>query len=363
MRLSNSTFNLLLASILCNASAFINPAAFGSRQLAHTQAEFISFTSLEGQQKKKKKKKKKKNADNGSSVAVLEAPPSEDVGEVVEEKIPEIVETLVSAATSQNTDGAELKQRGLLQARLAINVAEMAKRKALNEATAVAKASEEEVAKKAAEETAVAKAAAEEAAAIKATAEEAAAIKAAAEEAAAAKAAAEEAAAIKAAEEEAAAAKAAAIKAAEEEAAAAKAAAIKAAEEEAAAIKAAEEAAAIKAAEEKAARIAAEKEKQRIYAGEMELKQRGLLQAKVAHNAAEAAKRKAEQEAFAARLAEMEAKREAEKARIESYGAMSADERAFNILLDLGLIQASPDPDSEDYDHSNDDELAPENVF
>jgi hypothetical protein len=41
---------------------------------------------------------------------------------------------------------------------------------------------------------------------------------------------------------------------------------------------------------------------------------------------------------------------------------MDPEERAFNILLDLGIIESSPDPDSPEYDHSNDDELAPENA-
>ena len=42
---------------------------------------------------------------------------------------------------------------------------------------------------------------------------------------------------------------------------------------------------------------------------------------------------------------------------------MDLEERAYNILLDLGSIALTPDPDSSDYDHSNDDELASENVF
>ena len=39
------------------------------------------------------------------------------------------------------------------------------------------------------------------------------------------------------------------------------------------------------------------------------------------------------------------------------YGAMDLEERAFNILLDLGMIDDSPDPASPDYDDSRDDEF------
>ena len=44
------------------------------------------------------------------------------------------------------------------------------------------------------------------------------------------------------------------------------------------------------------------------------------------------------------------------------YSTMDVEERAFNILLDLGLISLTPDPDSPDYDSSMDEEFAPENV-
>ena len=36
---------------------------------------------------------------------------------------------------------------------------------------------------------------------------------------------------------------------------------------------------------------------------------------------------------------------------------MDVEERAFNILIDLGIINASNDPDSPDYDHSDDNEF------
>lgn len=47
----------------------------------------------------------------------------------------------------------------------------------------------------------------------------------------------------------------------------------------------------------------------------------------------------------------------------ERYAAMSLEERAFAILLDLGMIELSPDPDDPSYDSSQDDEFCPENRF
>ena len=40
------------------------------------------------------------------------------------------------------------------------------------------------------------------------------------------------------------------------------------------------------------------------------------------------------------------------------YASMEVGERAFHILLDLGLITLTPDPDDPEYDHSQDDEFA-----
>ncbi len=92
-------------------------------------------------------------------------------------------------------------------------------------------------------------------------------------------------------------------------------------------------------------------------------------------DAVEIAERRAEREALEAKLAEMEAKREAiakarmqpklpeeEKAIADRYGEMDLKERAFNILADLGLIELHDDPDSVSYDNSSDEELVPENV-
>ena len=42
---------------------------------------------------------------------------------------------------------------------------------------------------------------------------------------------------------------------------------------------------------------------------------------------------------------------------------MDLGEQAFNDLVKLGLVNISPDPDSPDYDHSDDDEIAADNVF
>lgn len=47
----------------------------------------------------------------------------------------------------------------------------------------------------------------------------------------------------------------------------------------------------------------------------------------------------------------------------DKYASMDLEERAFNILLDLGMISQSPDPTDPDYDRSSDDDFAPENIF
>ena len=41
------------------------------------------------------------------------------------------------------------------------------------------------------------------------------------------------------------------------------------------------------------------------------------------------------------------------------YGSMEPGERAFSILLDLGMIIAHPDPDSLSYDHNFDNGIVP----
>ncbi len=45
------------------------------------------------------------------------------------------------------------------------------------------------------------------------------------------------------------------------------------------------------------------------------------------------------------------------------YLAMDPEERAFNSLLESGLVSLTPDPESSDYDNSEDDELAVQNVI
>ena len=47
----------------------------------------------------------------------------------------------------------------------------------------------------------------------------------------------------------------------------------------------------------------------------------------------------------------------------EKYASMDLEERAFNILLDLGMISQSPDPSDPSYDPSSDHLFAPENIF
>ena len=47
----------------------------------------------------------------------------------------------------------------------------------------------------------------------------------------------------------------------------------------------------------------------------------------------------------------------------EKYAKLPLNERAFQIISDLGLISVTPDPEDPDYDATLDHELAPENVF
>lgn len=39
---------------------------------------------------------------------------------------------------------------------------------------------------------------------------------------------------------------------------------------------------------------------------------------------------------------------------------MDPSERAFRMLVDLGMVNITPDPDAPEYDHSDDDETAAE---
>lgn len=47
----------------------------------------------------------------------------------------------------------------------------------------------------------------------------------------------------------------------------------------------------------------------------------------------------------------------------EKYAKLALEDRAFQILLDLGMVQVTPNPDDPDYDSTYDEEFAPENVF
>ena len=46
-----------------------------------------------------------------------------------------------------------------------------------------------------------------------------------------------------------------------------------------------------------------------------------------------------------------------------SSNSRSLRDRAFDILLSLGMIKVNPDPNSPDYDHSTDNDYCPENVY
>ncbi len=55
----------------------------------------------------------------------------------------------------------------------------------------------------------------------------------------------------------------------------------------------------------------------------------------------------------------MSARAKDERSQLQKrYDAMEPDEKAYNILVDLGMVKVNPDPSSPDYDHSCDDELA-----
>ena len=77
---------------------------------------------------------------------------------------------------------------------------------------------------------------------------------------------------------------------------------------------------------------------------------------------ASAETKEVEAEGKAAAVTKPEAAPAAQTAPSKDYEGMDPEEQAFNILLDLGAVSLTPDPDSPDYDSSKDDELAPENV-
>merc|ERR1712107_222091 len=86
--------------------------------------------------------------------------------------------------------------------------------------------------------------------------------------------------------------------------------------------------------------------------------QRSLLSAKFEVDAkvkvaAAAAKAKTEAEA----KAEVEAAQAKAEAEAERLANLSPEEKAFEMLVSLGLVDLTPDPEDPDYDHSNDDEI------
>jgi hypothetical protein len=46
----------------------------------------------------------------------------------------------------------------------------------------------------------------------------------------------------------------------------------------------------------------------------------------------------------------------------ESSNSPSLRDRAFDLLLKLGMLKVTPDPNSSNYDHSTDNDYCPENV-
>lgn len=92
------------------------------------------------------------------------------------------------------------------------------------------------------------------------------------------------------------------------------------------------------------------------------MKQRSILQTRLQMETAERERIQAIIEGAAKRKAAIiEARSQPKSAEVEAelaarYGVMDLEDRAFNILLDLGIIEASPDPSSPQYDDSKDDE-------
>lgn len=48
---------------------------------------------------------------------------------------------------------------------------------------------------------------------------------------------------------------------------------------------------------------------------------------------------------------------------VEDDVELTLEEKAFKSLVSLGMVEVTPDPDSPDYDHSNDDDEAAENIY
>mmetsp|Transcript_20206 Transcript_20206/g.57951 ORF Transcript_20206/g.57951 Transcript_20206/m.57951 type:complete len:411 (-) Transcript_20206:1138-2370(-) len=85
------------------------------------------------------------------------------------------------------------------------------------------------------------------------------------------------------------------------------------------------------------------------------------IPAKIEKPKATKAKQSAEKKDDASDLKSEEKRLEealASKPLSKDYASMEVGERAFHVLLDLGLIALTPDPDDPAYDHSQDDEFA-----
>jgi hypothetical protein len=100
-----------------------------------------------------------------------------------------------------------------------------------------------------------------------------------------------------------------------------------------------------------------------------EARQRALLSARLTRQGKIYADKRERQDQLVARHAAiMEARRpKSDEENIEvtkRYESISnLNERAFQILLDLGIIDTTPDPSSDEYDSSMDHEIAAETIF
>ena len=113
--------------------------------------------------------------------------------------------------------------------------------------------------------------------------------------------------------------------------------------------------------------LAAEAEAKRVQEAlmkvkkELEAKQRALLANRLEREErARALIRDRQEQIEAVKRAVEEARKqpkseEEETQLADRYGAMELGEKAFAILVDLGMVEVSPDPSSPDYDSSRDD--------
>lgn len=93
------------------------------------------------------------------------------------------------------------------------------------------------------------------------------------------------------------------------------------------------------------------------------MKQRSILQARLERETVERERIQAAiEEAAKKEAAIAEARRQPKPPEVEAelaarYGSMDLEERAFAILVDLGMVEITLDPSSPDYDNSKDDDF------